>query len=237
MRAGVEFDTIDVFHDPAGLAELAALGVKTTPVVARGSEYVLGQVTADVARFLGLGFERDVVLTAAQLAARLETVLETAQRLFAQLPEEALADNLPLRNRRRSYLELCHHIVRIQEAFLEAMDGVEFTAEQPVRPPPAGLRTRADLIAYAAAVRARVRAWWARQSATDPACRQMLPTYFGEQSCAVLLERTAWHCAQHTRQLAWLLKHRLGIAPDRPLTAQDLRGLPLPELEWEEETA
>ncbi|MCA3149861.1 MAG: NrdH-redoxin, partial [Rhodocyclaceae bacterium] len=50
----MEFDIIDIFNDPAGLAELTALGAKTTPVVARGDQWVLGQVIPEVAKFLGL---------------------------------------------------------------------------------------------------------------------------------------------------------------------------------------
>jgi hypothetical protein len=50
---------------------------------------------------------------------------------------------------------------------------------------------------------------------------------------SVLLERCAWHSAQHTRQLQFLLS-RMGIEPDQPLTAEDLKGLPLPEKVWED---
>jgi hypothetical protein len=48
-----------------------------------------------------------------------------------------------------------------------------------------------------------------------------------------VLERTAWHCAQHTRQLMMLLE-MLDIAPNGPLTPADLAGLPLPEKVWDD---
>jgi hypothetical protein len=62
----------------------------------------------------------------------------------------------------------------------------------------------------------------------------MMETYFGKHSMHVVLERTAWHPAQHTRQLMLILE-TLAIAPDRPLTAADLAGLPLPEKAWDDE--
>jgi hypothetical protein len=50
----------------------------------------------------------------------------------------------------------------------------------------------------------------------------------------VVLERTVWHPAQHTRQLMLILES-LGIAPERPLTPADLAGLPLPEKAWDDD--
>jgi hypothetical protein len=46
-----------------------------------------------------------------------------------------------------------------------------------------------------------------------------------------MLERMVWHAAQHTRQLMLMLECA-GVQPDRPLTADDLRGLPLPDDVW-----
>ena len=46
-------------------------------------------------------------------------------------------------------------------------------------------------------------------------------------------ERTAWHAAQHARQLQLVLES-IGLAPDRPLTDEDLAGLPLPTSVWED---
>jgi hypothetical protein len=48
----------------------------------------------------------------------------------------------------------------------------------------------------------------------------------------MLLERSTWHSAQHSRQLIAVLE-RFGIEPDGRLTPQDLAGLPLPERLWE----
>ena len=61
-----------------------------------------------------------------------------------------------------------------------------------------------------------------------------MDTYFGTHSMQVVLERTAWHPAQHTRQLMLILD-TLDIEPDGRLTAADLAGLPLPDKAWDNE--
>ena len=60
-----------------------------------------------------------------------------------------------------------------------------------------------------------------------------MPTYFGGTTRHEMLERTVWHTAQHVRQVASLLE-RAGVAPDRPLGGEELRGLPLTDKVWDE---
>ena len=116
---------------------------------------------------------------------------------------------------------------------LEAVEGIEFSIEQPVKPPEDSITRPQQVADYAGEVRQRVHDWWARHEKTDPTAKQVVQTYFGAQPLSVLLERCAWHSAQHARQLQFLLS-RMGIEPDQPLTAEDLKGLPLPEKVWED---
>ena len=60
--------------------------------------------------------------------------------------------------------------------------------------------------------------------------------YYGTQSLHEFLERSTWHSAQHTRQLA-LVVEKLGLTPDRPLGAAELAGLPLPDHAWDDKLA
>ena len=94
------------------------------------------------------------------------------------------------------------------------------------------LRTAEDIASYGEGVLARAKAWWA--ACPDRSCQRTMPTYFGEHPVHIVLERTVWHPAQHTRQLMLILETH-GIAPDRPLSAADLAGLPLPEKAWDED--
>jgi hypothetical protein len=48
-----------------------------------------------------------------------------------------------------------------------------------------------------------------------------------------MLARTVWRSPLHARQIASLLE-QAGIAPDRPLSADDIRGLPLTGQIWDE---
>ena len=94
------------------------------------------------------------------------------------------------------------------------------------------LRCGADLARYGADVLARVDRWW--ETCADRSCAALMDTYFGRHSMHVVLERTAWHPAQHTRQLMLILD-TLNIEPEGRLTAADLAGLPLPDKAWDNE--
>lgn len=201
--------------------------------MAKGDRYVLGQVIGDVAKFLGLNFDGGPALTPDELIDRACSVLQAASRFIAQIPDAHFNEDLPMSGRRRTYRELAHHLVRIQEAMLEAADGIEFTIEQPVMPPGAHITRPAQIAEYAGEIASRLRAWWSEASKSDPKATRTVATYFGSQPLAVLMERCAWHSAQHTRQLEHLLG-RLGVKVDGPLRPEDLRGLPLPEKVWED---
>ena len=49
-----------------------------------------------------------------------------------------------------------------------------------------------------------------------------------------VLERTAWHAGQHTRQLMLALE-KLGVTPAQTLTEADFSGLPMPRNIWDNE--
>ena len=91
--------------------------------------------------------------------------------------------------------------------------------------------TSADIAEFGEAVRTRFQDW--REGAQGEDFSGDVPTYFGATSRHEMLERTVWHSAQHVRQIASLLE-RAGVAPDRPLTSNDIRGLPLTETVWDE---
>src|ERR1051326_7349743 len=47
-RHGVPFVSVNVLEDEEGFAELAALGLRTVPIVRRGTDWANGQVLRDV---------------------------------------------------------------------------------------------------------------------------------------------------------------------------------------------
>jgi hypothetical protein len=65
---------------------------------------------------------------------------------------------------------------------------------------------------------------------------RLLDTYYGAQPLHGVLERTAWHAAQHCRQLEHVIL-ALGIEPKARLGDAELGGLPLPVGVWDKEIA
>lgn len=206
------------------------LGARSVPVVSRGDKFVFAQVIKDVVEFLDLDDDTAPVLSPAELATRYDSILETAIRLTAQMPNDRLADELP--NRPRAYRVLMHHLFQIPSAFLDMEDtGEELTYENMVAPPPDELKTSADISDFGQVLRGRFNKWW--QAVQNEDFSGTVPTYFGETTRHEMLERTVWHSTQHVRQVASLLE-QVGVSPDQPLTQIELQGLPLTDKVWDD---
>jgi glutaredoxin len=230
-RHGVDYESINVHGNEWGMEELRKLGARSVPVVARGDRFVFAQSIGDVIGFLGLKVRPQERLSPEALMQKMDLVLGAAARYLRQIPADAL--DKPFRNRNRPIRVLGHHVFRIVEGFLESMqDGKELTYERIMQEMPPSLRSGEDIARYGEGVLARAQAWW--RGFPDHGCERTVETYFGTQPLHIVLERTVWHPAQHTRQLMLILE-TLGIQPDRALSAADLAGLPLPEKAWDED--
>jgi glutaredoxin/uncharacterized damage-inducible protein DinB len=226
---GVEYESVNVSARPEAMNELRALGVRTVPVVARGSEYVFAQELADVSRFLGrsVDFQR---LPAPALVEKWLHVLRAAQRHVMQLPPERLGERAT-EGRDRSIRDLAYHIYQVPDSFLQAVqDGVEDLTSIYNAPPPPSVKTSADIRAYGEKVSQRVQRWW--EKVADKSAAGTVKTYYGIQPLHHLLERCTWHSAQHARQIVAVLEG-FGIAAEPPLGEKDYAGLPLPAGLWE----
>ena len=215
--------------NPDGMSRLLAFGVRNVPVVAKGDQYVFGQVLADVARLVGVKPPGAAGLTPAQMVQKWQFVLAAAQRFVRQLPDDRLEERA-VANRDRSVRYMAFHVFRIGEAFLEVTQGEEMTVERPNVAPGDDIRTGEAIAAYGDDVMMRIAAWWS--TVGDRSCEGKVPTYYGMQPLRDVLERCTWHSAQHVRQLMAILE-RWEIAPDTPVTDQDLAGLPMPKGVWE----
>jgi glutaredoxin len=225
---GVDYESINVSAQPEAMQELAALGVRAVPVVARGAEYVFAQELADVSAFVGrkVDFTR---LPPAELYRKWQAVLAAAQRHVVQIPKQRLGERAT-EGRDRSIRDLAYHVYQIPDAFLQAVqDGVEDLAAVYNAPPPSGVTT-AQMRDYGQDVSKRLQRWWQADGAG--VARAKVKTYYGEQPLHHVMERCTWHSAQHARQIVAVLE-RLGIAPDAPLTQSDYAGLPMPVGLWE----
>ena len=205
--------------------------MRTVPVVALGEQYVFAQNLEDVAEFVGLQGTGHTPLPPEQLIARWVLVLRAAQRYMRQVPADRIGERV-IDNRDRSIRLMGHHVFRIAEAYLETVeDGVEYATQLANEPPADGTcMTGGEIAAYGEGVIVRLERWWG--GLADKSCQGKVKTFFGMQAVSALFERSTWHSAQHTRQLAAVLE-RMGIAPDGRLTKEDLAGLPVPEGLWE----
>lgn len=224
---GIDYDSIDVHNDPQGLAALRALGARSVPVVALAGKYTLAQSIRDVVKFLDLKTKVMDPLPPQSLVEKLDMVLRAAARYTAQFSEEQL--RTVFRNRNRTVGALAFHVFRVAEMGLQAAQQIPLRFESFDDLPPEPWQG-GDILGWGGQVRERIAQWW--QSETDRSLRYLVPTYYGQRSMHDVLERTAWHAAQHTRQLILILE-TYGITPDGPLTAEDLSGLPVPDEVWD----
>lgn len=226
-RQGIAFESIDVHNDPEGLEQLTALGARSVPVVALGGRFTLAQSIHDVVRFLDLKTKLMDPLPPAELAARLDLILGAAGRYTLQFSPAQLRETF--RNRDRTVAALAFHVFRVAEMGLQAAQGIELRFEGFNDLPPADWQGE-QIAAFGRDVRARIAAWWGDEG--DRALQYRVPTYYGPRTMHDVLERTAWHAAQHTRQLMLILESK-AVVPDGPLRSEDLAGLPVPDEVWD----
>src|SRR5262249_39761703 len=157
-RHGVPFVSVNVLEDRDGFAELEALGVRSVPIVRRGTDWANGQVLRDVARVAGIAWGGATMLPPRELSARLVEIQTTAQRRFAQIPDARLGTMLP--RRPRSYANLGYHIFNIADAFLEHEQGLPLREGAYSRVAAPEKNSKADILAYGRDVLERFKAWW-----------------------------------------------------------------------------
>lgn len=223
----VEYVSINVLEDKAGLEQLADVGIRGLPVVARGDEYVFGVDLSRVAQLVGLSYDAAPRLSAGVLVARYECVLDAAMRFVLQIPVERLGDKLPHRD--RSYLALSNHLVQIAADYLEIAAGADFAGSLAASVPQVELEVGA-LVNKSRVAKDGLREWLQQTSETE--LQRTVTTYFGDQTLHQVLEHCVWHSAQHARQMMMVLE-LLEIAPRQPLTGDDLADLPMPTDVWD----
>jgi hypothetical protein len=148
-----------VLADAGALDELLALGTRQLPVIARGKAWVNGQSLKAIAELVGIDLGTIRHLPPAELARRIDLVLDGSARFFAQFPEAHLGDLLP--GRPRSYAQLAWHLFNVVDALLEHEQGIPLSPDSYNRVPAPGV-TRPQILAYGADVRRRFDAWWQR---------------------------------------------------------------------------
>ena len=209
------------------LDELAAAGVARVPALLANGRVAHGWNPPAYAELLGVSYRAVEKMSPKELAQRLDLVLETTERLMADLPMDALDYKAPERD--RTMRDLGYHVFRLSLAFVDAMDLDDFPQHWLNSNAPPEMVEGTDVARYGALVRARIAGWFDGASAGE--FDRTVAVYYGPQPAHELLERTTWHAAQHLRQL-YAVVGDLGITPARPLPEGIFDRLPMPDSLW-----
>jgi hypothetical protein len=212
---------------PEGYDELKRAGISRVPALTVGNRAAHGWNPPAYAELLGIPYTAKTKLPPAVLAQRLDIVLDTTQQLIRSVPDHHLDWRPPERN--RTFRNLGYHVFRLALAFVDGMDLGEFPESWLLDEAPTDLKDGEAIARYGALVRGRISGWF--EGASPGEFERIIKVYYGPQSGHDLLERTAWHAAQHLRQL-YVLCERLGITPPVPMPTHAFAGLPLPDALW-----
>lgn len=224
-KHGVCFESINVLAEPDARAEMIELGARSVPVVARGASFVAGQNLEELAAFVGLP-SGGAALAPEVLAERIVHLMAHAQRQLRAMPSDAAGVEL---RPGRTLADLGYHVFAVVQGFLDAATGGQLSESHFTRRP-----ERSWSLEQIGAAGAEVQSDFETWRASGMNETSSLATYYGPQSREALLERTAWHVAQHLRQIAAVLE----ALPGREacsVPAGLLAGLPLPAQVWDDE--
>lgn len=229
----VPFRSVNVLQDAQGMEQLARLGVRRVPIIARGEQWCDAQTMADINRIAGIANPVTPSLSAQELGERVQSILELLTRYVRQIPEDQMLTMLP--NRPRSYGGLACHIAEIIDYFLRVVrhgHRLEFIDYD--HPLPEALHDPANLHAYCDSVARLFEVWRTTEMPRETMTRE-LELYYGQQPLQEFLERSCWHAGQHLRQLELVLRLKIGVDPVVPLTPALFRGLPMPHAVWDDQ--
>ena len=225
----MDFEAVNIAGSEVAKARLTDHGLDSVPAVCFGDRCVPGGDLVAIAELLGLDYAAPDTLTPSQLFDKFVMVLDAACRFMIQVPFEGLSHRAP--DRDRTFRDLGWHIVLIGRAFVAAYDSNEFPNSSFREENVPTTLSGADIAAELKQTQAILQDWWQTSGREDPLDR-VIDSYWGNHTLHEVFERETWHTAQHTRQVMMFLE-QLGIAPEGPLTAEDLAGLPLPERVWD----
>ena len=205
-KHGVPFVSVNVLEDKTAFAELAELGIRSVPIVRRGTDWANGQVLKDVARVAGIAWGGAKILPPAELVARLIAIQTAAQRLLRADPGRqarpaAAQPAAQLRPARLPHLQHRRRLPRARGAGPAAEGGrlrpraaardEDQGADPRLRPQRAG----------------GLRGPGGRGPGKRPTSRARPTSTTATSTLHEFLERTTWHSGQHVRQLMMVLGH------------------------------
>ena len=221
----MSFDGFDVEAEPERKRDLEPFGVPRVPATIFGDRVVHGWNPKALAELVGVTYAEREPLSPAELAARLDRVLDATQRAIRQVPAEHLGMKAPGRD--RTVRQLAFHVFRLSAAYADTREQGHLSEEWFEEKAPAAMADGDAVARYGEDVRRRLQEYFSRPGW----CDGRVSTYYGPQTAHEFMERTTWHAAQHLRQIYWFLD-RMGVRAAAPLTDRDLERLPMPRDVW-----
>ena len=96
MEHGVPFVSVNVLEDENGFKELAELGLRLVPIVAKGKDWANGAVFRDVARVADSACGAHRMLSPAELKDRIDTLAQEKKTSQAQVVVDLVSRALDL---------------------------------------------------------------------------------------------------------------------------------------------
>jgi len=223
---GIEFESVNILETPEAMEEIITAGLRSIPVVRKREKYIYAQSIDDIASLLGLS-RTETKLSKAALCERWSRVLE-ATRTIIQNFDPSVFDRQIMPRRDRTIRELSIHVFQIVESFLHQVEDDSIDARAIYLDPREDIKTRDDVITYAEKICAEYCNWLI--AGGPETLRQRINTYYGDQPSVLVLERSVWHTAQHSRQLDHVAE---GMGAELQIQAGLYEGLPLPHRLWE----
>ena len=128
---------------------MVRLGIPRPPGVALGDRVVHGWNPDGYAALLGVGYRAAKKFSPAELASRLDRVLEAAQKLTERFDATQM-EHVPS-ERKRTLRDLTFHVFRVGLSFADAVDRAALPEEWFEEHAPSELVTGADVARYGAA--------------------------------------------------------------------------------------
>lgn len=223
----VAFVSVNILEDDKAMDELMALGIRSVPVLLQGGRSTYAQSLDDVAKFVGI--TRDAqMLPPDVLLDRWLQFLRSSRDLVARIPADRF-ETRPVPERPRTNRQLSYHIFQIPESVLESIENGLKDTRDISSASYDHLQSKDDVLAYADAVIARLERW--RTTVDKSWFGSTMATYYGAQPAMHVLERGTWHSGQHARQLDLVVSSLTGAPLAIPPAAY--AGLPMPEGIWE----
>jgi glutaredoxin len=222
---GLNFESVNVLDNPEAMQELRAAGLRSVPVVRKGSKFAYAQSLDDVANLLGVE-NGHTKLPQRVLLDRWNQILERAKVVIYGFDDSTLQRRV-IPQRERTIRELSVHVFQVAESFMRQVEDDTIDARAIYLDSRSDIKTRDELLAYIEGIHSEYRDMWL---AVDPKpIPTHLNTHYGYQPSAQVLERGVWHSAQHARQLDFVAA---GMGADLQIPDELYAGLPLPKRLW-----